>query len=325
MGAAPSRCISLRIPDGTPGRLGGGGQSPVLPALATPEGTRAVLREFGIRPSRRWGQHFLVSARALRQTIAVASLSPADSVLEVGAGIGTLTRALAEQAGSVTAVEVDRRLLQALHATVDAIPNVRIVPGDILQLSPTTLFTGPPDAPRKVVSNLPYNIASAVLMRLLEAPLRLAVLVVTVQREVAERITASPGSRAFGILSVAIQYRAAARIVARVPAGAFLPRPEVESALLELIPRGHPPIEVPDEASFFRIVAAGFGQRRKTLSNAVASGLGLPREIVERAVASAGITPRARAETLDLDAFGRLTRALFPSLARPASPGRNRA
>ena len=235
-------------------------------------------------------------------------------MLEVGAGVGTLTAGLAERAGWVTAVEVDRGLLEALHTTVGGRPNVRIVPGDVLALPPAALFDGPPDAPRKVVANLPYNIASAVLMRLLEAPLGITLLVVTVQREVAERIAARPGGRDYGILSVATQYHATPRILARIPPGAFLPRPKVASSLVELKPHRTPPAPVPDERAFFRVVTAGFGQRRKMLSNALAAGLDLPRAVVERACAEAGVDPRARAETLSLAAFAALAQALHPYL-----------
>ena len=282
--------------------------------LATPEATRAILRQFGIRPSKRWGQHFLVSSRALDRIIEAAALTPADSVLEVGAGLGTLTTALAERAGWVTAVEVDRRLGPVLKATVGASPRVRVVEGDILKMDPVTLFGGPASSPRKVVANLPYNIAAPVLMRLLETPGRVALIVVTVQREVAERIVAGPGTRSYGRLSVAVQFRAAPRIVARIPPGAFLPPPEVESGIVVLIPYARPPVRVPDEETLFRVVAAGFGHRRKTLHNALARGLGLPPQVIDTACASAGVVPGARAETLDLRVFALLAEALHPHL-----------
>jgi 16S rRNA (adenine1518-N6/adenine1519-N6)-dimethyltransferase len=258
----------------------------------------------------------------LEQTIAAASLTSSDSVLEVGAGIGTLTLGLAERAGWVSAVEVDRHLLPALEAAVATRPNVRIVPGDILAMAPADLFGGPAAAPRKVVANLPYNIASAVITRLLERPVGLVTMVVTIQREVAERLAARPGGREYGILSVAVQYRAIPKILARIPPGAFLPPPAVDSALVELRPRQRPAVEVTDESMFFRVVAAGFGQRRKTLHNALAAGLDLSKEDVGRACREAGIDPRVRAETLDLDAFGRLARALGGTPgARPRSRG----
>lgn len=281
-----------------------------------------MLRRFDLRPSRRWGQHFLVSFRALDRTLEAASLSRQDSVLEVGAGIGTLTLALAERAGWVTAVEVDRRLVRVLEALVGPRPNVRVVPGDILALPLGALFDGPAGAPRKVVANLPYRIAAAVLTRLLREPLGLEVLVVTVQREVAERIAASPGGRAYGILSIAVQYRAVPRILARIPPGAFLPPPAVESSLVELRPRARPAVDAPGEETFFRVVASGFAQRRKTLHNSLASVLGLPRDVVARALGDAGIDPRARAETLDLAAFARLAWALAAPLRTAGSPAR---
>jgi 16S rRNA (adenine1518-N6/adenine1519-N6)-dimethyltransferase len=243
-------------------------------------------------------------------------------VLEVGAGIGTLTLGIAERAGWVAAVEVDRRLLPALEATAGARPNVRIVPGDILALSPADLFGGPEGAARKVVANLPYNIASAVLMRLLKPSLGLATLVVTVQREVAERLAAHPGGREYGILSIAVQYRAVPRILARFPPGAFFPQPKVDSALVELRPRPRPAVEVADESVFFQVVTAGFGQRRKTLQNALAAGLDLRKEIVEQACREAQVDPRVRAETLDLEAFGRLTVALERHLVKTLPPSR---
>ena len=286
--------------------------------LATPGGARAVLRRFGIRPSKRWGQHFLVSGRVLRRILTAASIGPDDSILEVGAGMGTLTLGLANLARCVTAVEVDRALLPALQSTAGRLPNVRIVQGDILELAPSALFGGPPGAPRKVVANLPYNIAAAVLTRLLARAPGLTLLVVTVQREVAERIAAHPGTRAYGILSVATQFRARPRILGRIPAGAFLPPPDVESAVLELVPLPAPPVDVPDERVLFQVVAAGFGQRRKTLANALAGGLGVPKEAAVRACGRAGIDPRARAETLDLPAFAALTLALLSDLPTPA-------
>ncbi len=289
-------------------------------SLATPEATRSTLRRFGIRPAKRWGQHFLVSRRALDRILEVADLSPADSVLEVGAGIGTLTAALAQRAGRVTAIEVDRRLLPALTAGVASYANVRIVAGDALEADLAALLDDPvgtPDArhaARKAVANLPYNIAAPVLIRLLDPRLRVIRIVVTVQREVAERIAAAPGTDAYGRLSVAVRYRAVPRIVARIPPGAFLPRPEVESAVVEIVPSSHPPVDVPDEAEFFRIVAAGFGHRRKTLRGALTHGLRVGGEEVASACAAAGVNPRARAETLDLEAFAALARALHPVL-----------
>jgi 16S rRNA (adenine1518-N6/adenine1519-N6)-dimethyltransferase len=244
-----------------------------------------------------------------------AALSGSDSVVEVGAGIGTLTLGLAERAGWVTAVEVDRRLLPALTATAGGHANVRIVPGDILTLSPAGLFGGPAAATRKVVANLPYNIATAIISRFLSESLEASLMVVTVQREVAERIVAAPGTRSYGILSLAVQYHAHAQIVGRIPPGAFLPRPEVASAIVHLTPLREAPVAGVGEQTLFRVIRAGFGQRRKTLQAALAGGLQLPRDVVADTLGRAGIDPRARAETVDLASFGRLAHGLGPYLS----------
>lgn len=276
------------------------------------------MREFGIRPTKRWGQHFLVSARALETIITASELTPTDTVLEIGAGLGTLTDALAARAGAVVAIEVDRRLLPVLSARLGGRPNVRIVEDDALRADLAVLLgdanrirgAHAEPAARKVVANLPYNIAAPLLLRVLDPALSIRRLVITVQREVADRVVARPGTPAYGRLTVAVQYRAAARVVSRIPPGAFLPAPDVESAVVALVPHAHPPVRVDDEAALFRVVAAGFGHRRKTLANALAHGLGLAPAAVEAACRKAGIDPRARAETLDLEAFAALTRAL---------------
>ena len=289
--------------------------------LATPALARSILRRFSIRPSKRWGQHFLVSPHGLERILDAASLSTADTVLEVGAGIGTLTLGLAERAGHVTAVEVDRGLLSALAAIAGTRPNVQLVPGDILALHLAALFGGPAQAVRKVVANLPYAIATEVISRLLAPSLAVTLMVVTVQREVAERIVSAPGTRSYGILSLAVQYRARARIVARIAPGAFLPPPEVASAVVELVPLTQPAIAGADEDTLFRVIRAGFSQRRKMLQGALAAGLRLPKAAVADALRAAGIDPRARAETVDLAGFGRLALCIGESLRTDADRG----
>ncbi len=279
--------------------------------LVSPEGTRQVLRAFALRPRKRWGQHFLVSRRALEAILAAARVERADTVLDIGAGLGTLTAALAERAGDVVAIERDPCLLPALQATVGAYANVRVVAADIMATDLNGLFDRP--GPRKVVANLPYNIASPLIVTLLEQPLGISRLLLTVQREVAARIAASPGGHDYGALSVAVQYRALASVVGRIPPGAFYPAPEVDSAIVLLDVRDHPAVAVDDEVAFFAVVRASFAQRRKTLRNALAGGLACEPEDVEVAAQRAGIDPRRRGETLTLDEFAGLARALAES------------
>ncbi len=268
-----------------------------------------MLRAYGIRPRRRFGQHFLISSRILDRILDAAGLTAADSVLEVGAGIGTLTVALAERAGRVTAIEMDRILLPALEAAVAPHRNVTLVCADAMRLDLGHLLDALPH-PRKVVSNLPYNIASPLIVTLLEAGRGISRMVFTVQREVARRLVASPGSKDYGALSLAVQYRAHARAVARVSASAFYPPPEVTSEIVRLDVRAQPAVPVADEALFFRVIRAAFAQRRKMLRNALAAGLGLAAPLVESAASSAGVDPRRRGEDLDLHAFAALTAAL---------------
>lgn len=281
--------------------------------LASPEGTARVLRAHGIRARRRLGQHFLISRTVLDRLLDAAALSGREGVLEIGAGIGTLTTALASAASRVTAVEFDSALLPALREAVAAFANVTVVAADAMALDLAPIAAALP-TPRRSVSNLPYNIASPLIMRLLEPRLGLDRLVVTVQREVAERLSAAPGGRDYGALSVAVQYRAAVSLVMRIPPSAFYPPPEVDSAIVRMEVRARPPVAVADERLFFRVVRAAFAQRRKTLRNTLAASLAIPPQAAEAAAAAAGIDHRRRGETLDLDEFARLAGALAAAI-----------
>lgn len=282
--------------------------------LATPAGTARVLRTFGVRPRKRLGQHFLVSRRVLDRLLAEAEPLPADFLLEVGAGLGTLTVALAATGAPVVAVEVDARLIPILREATAGFPRVRILHGDIMALDLITVTMGQPTV--KLVANLPYNIASPLLVHCLESLPTLTRAVVTIQAEVAQRIQARPGNKDYGALSVAVQFRAEARRVLRVPPGAFYPPPEVHSAVLRLDVRPQPRVRVRDEALFFAVVRAAFGQRRKMLRSAL-PGLrpGVAAAQVRAACDRAGIDPRRRGETLDLEEFGSLADALAEVLA----------
>jgi len=281
--------------------------------LATPAGTARVLRAFGVRPRKRFGQHFLVSRRVLDRLLGEAEAAPSDLLLEVGAGLGTLTVALAATGGAVVAVEVDERLIPILRAATSGFPRVRLVHGDAMMLDLVTITMGHPAV--KLVANLPYNISSPLLVRVLETLPTLTRAVVTVQDEVADRIRAQPGNKEYGALSVAVQFRAQARKVVRVPPGAFYPPPEVDSAVLRLDPVA-PRVRLRDEPLFFAVVRAAFGQRRKMLRSALrAFRPGMTPALLTAAAGRAGIDLRRRGETLSLEEFGALADALAAGIA----------
>ncbi|MCP4518822.1 MAG: ribosomal RNA small subunit methyltransferase A [Delftia sp.] len=252
------------------------------------------------------GQNFLVSDRTAGRIVAAAELDPDEAVLEIGAGLGALTRCLAAAAARVVAVELDQRLMPVLQHTLAACSNIQLVQGDILKLDPAALM--PPAY--KVVANIPYYITSALLRHLLEASTSPALMVLTVQEQVARRIVAGPGD--MSLLALGVQFYGRPRIVARLKAGAFYPRPKVDSAVvqIDLRPEAQPGLDVPDVELFFRIAKSGFGQRRKQLRNSLTGGLRRSREEVDAALEQAGIDPRRRAETLSLDEWAALSRAL---------------
>jgi 16S rRNA (adenine1518-N6/adenine1519-N6)-dimethyltransferase len=272
----------------------------------------ALLRAHGLHPKKSLGQNFLVDPGALAQIAAAADLGRDDAVVEVGAGLGTLTRLLAEQAGQVVAVELDDRLIEVLREQLADLDNVEILHADILRISELRAFGTPlAHLGYKVVGNLPYYITSAVLRRFLEAGPRPRLMVVTVQREVAERIVAAPGE--MSLLAVSVRFYGQPRIVARIRAGAFYPPPQVDSAVVRIDAGRQPAVVLGEgigEKDFFRVVRAGFGQKRKTLRNSLSAGLALPPARVEELLARAGVDPRRRAETLSLEEWAAVTRQL---------------
>jgi 16S rRNA (adenine1518-N6/adenine1519-N6)-dimethyltransferase len=269
----------------------------------------ALLRAHGLHPKKGLGQNFLTDLAVLGRIVAAADLASDDVVVEVGAGLGTLTRLLAEQAGRVFAVELDGGLVTVLREQLADLSNVRIIHGDILQLSPSRIAgCSLSHLGYKVVGNLPYYNASAVMRHFLASEIRPELMVVTVQREVAERIVASPGR--MSVLAVAVQFYGQPRIVARIKAGAFYPRPKVDSAVVR-IDVGVDPTVMPSgggaQAAFFRVVRAGFGQKRKTLRNSLSAGLGIAAGRAEEVLRQAGVDPRRRAETLSLEEWAQVT------------------
>lgn len=281
--------------------------------LSSASTLKALLAAHGLRPQHKLGQNFLTDRRILEAIAEASGAGPDDLVLEIGPGLGSLTQQLAERAGRVLAIELDRNLASLLGKTVQAdYNNVEVIQGDAGRIDLKALLTErlAPGRLAKVAANLPYYITTPLVMRLLEEELPLDRIVVMVQKEVADRMISPPGSKEYGALSVAVQYYSEPRIVLNVSRGAFLPPPEVESAVVALQMRQEPPVDAP-KGDFFRVVKAAFGQRRKTASNALMSGLGVDRARVEAALTAAGVQPQRRGETLSLEEFAAIARNLF--------------
>jgi 16S rRNA (adenine1518-N6/adenine1519-N6)-dimethyltransferase len=273
-------------------------------ALLTPAGVRSLLSEYGLRPSRALGQHFLADPNTARRVARLAGVGPGDRVLEIGPGLGSLTLALLETGARVVALEMDRHLAPVLeHVLTEADGEARVVVDDALHTDYRALLG---DGRWRCVSNLPYNVATPVVMTLLEQAPMVETILVMVQREVGERLAASPGSRAYGAVSVKLAYFATARVVGAVPPTVFVPKPKVESVLVELARRDTPSVDVPSRDELFALVQAGFAHRRKMLRQSMRGALG--EEAVD-VLTRAGIDPEARAETLALDDWAELARA----------------
>ena len=301
----------------------------IQPIIARREVTTRILQSFHLKADKNLGQNFLVEESVVNRIAKAAELTPEDTVLEIGPGIGTLTQALAMTGASVVSVELDKRLIPVLQETVGAYKNVRIVQGDILKVNiPEIIAEVKADRKTadaagevaeaesemkqsdtfKVCANLPYYITTPIIMYLLEQKLPLERLVVMVQKEVAERMTAGPGGREYGAISVAMQYYTEPKIAFIVKAGSFLPAPKVDSAVLVCKKRSKPPVEVPDEKTFFKVVAAAFSVRRKMLNNSLKNMGGLTGDQVKAWLDRAGIDGKRRAETLSLEEFAMLAR-----------------
>jgi 16S rRNA (adenine1518-N6/adenine1519-N6)-dimethyltransferase len=279
------------------------GVGALMPPALTPASIRSLLDAHGVTPSRALGQHFLADPNTAARIVRLAGVEPGDRVVEVGPGVGSLTVALCDAGTSVVAIELDRHVVPALEEVVAGLP-VRVVQGDALQLDwRATLGDVEGWA---MVANLPYNVATPLVVRALESAPMIDRFLVMMQREVGERLAAAPGSRVYGAVSVRVAYYAEADVVGVVPPTVFVPRPKVDSALVRLVRRSRPPVTVPDVDRMFELVRAGFATRRKTLRRALATVFG------DRATATleaAGIDPAARAETLSLEQWAALARA----------------
>ncbi len=263
-----------------------------------------LLRQFGLSPKKGLGQNFLAEPGALRAVVAAAEIPPEAAVLEIGPGLGHLTRYLARAARRVVAVELDGELIPVLRQVLAEYTNVTLVQGDILEIDPGEAAGEPGYL---VVANIPYYITSAVIRRLLEARFKPARIVLTVQREVAERICAKPGD--LSLLALSVQVYGQPRIAARLPAGAFIPPPKVDSAVVRVDLFPEPVIPADQLEVFFNLAKAGFSQKRKTLRNSLAGGLGIPAAQANDLLIAAAIDPQRRAETLSLAEWARLVEA----------------
>lgn len=282
--------------------------------IATPKRTKEILQKYGFSFKKSLGQNFLIDLNILSKIVGAAGLTKEKGAIEIGPGIGALTEQLSRQAGKVVAIEIDQRLLPILADTLSPYSHTEVVHGDVLEMDVASLirekFTEQSSV--SVVANLPYYVTSAILMKLLEDRLPLENIVVMIQKEVAERISASPGTKAYGALSVLAQFYAEADIVTIVPHTVFIPQPNVDSAVLRLRIREKPAVDVKSEKMFYRVVKASFAQRRKTLSNNLLNNLfGKDRkEEMLAMLEEAGIDPARRGETLSLEEFARISNLL---------------
>ena len=284
--------------------------------IATPSRTKEIMKEHGFSFKKSLGQNFLTEPNILRNIAGAAELTKEDYVIEIGPGIGALTEHLARNAAHVLAFEIDQRLISVLDDTLSPYDNVTVINEDILKADVETIVSEifPKDATIKVVANLPYYITTPIMMHLLMSNLDIEMMVVMMQKEVADRITAVPKTKAYGSLSIAVQYYMDAELAFIVPKTAFVPQPNVDSAIIKLVKRERPRVDVTDEDFFFRVSKSGFAQRRKTLWNNLVSHFGKEEETkkwLEVSLEESGIDPKRRGETLSLEEFGTLANALL--------------
>ena len=278
--------------------------------LGIPQNTIAVLQKYHFNFQKKFGQNFLIDTTVLDRIISSAEITKEDCVLEIGPGIGTMTQYLAERAGSVVAVEIDKALIPILEETLQDYDNVTVINDDILKVDINRLVEEKNGGrPIKVVANLPYYITTPIIMGLFESRVPLKSITIMVQKEVADRMQVGPGTKDYGALSLAVQYYAKPEIVANVPPNCFIPRPNVGSAVIRLTRHETPRVQVKDEAFLFALIRASFNQRRKTLVNGLgnAAELKLGKEKVAQALAQMGLSATIRGEALTLEQFAQLS------------------
>ena len=280
-----------------------------MATLGNPQNTIEVLQKYQFRFQKKFGQNFLIDTHVLDKIVESAGITKDDCVLEIGPGIGTMTQYLAESARKVIAVEIDSNLIPILEDTLSAYDNVQVLNEDILKVDIEALAKEQNDGrPMKVVANLPYYITTPIIMGLLEGEAKVDSITIMVQKEVADRMQMTPGSKEYGALSLAVQYYAKPEIVANVPPNCFMPRPNVGSAVIRLSLYEKPPVEVQDSKYMFQLIRASFNQRRKTLVNGLQNGgLGLTKDDILAALSEMGLSEMVRGETLSLEQFALLS------------------
>lgn len=288
-----------------------------MPTLGNISGTLDILKKYHFNFQKRFGQNFLIDSHILEKIILAAEITKEDCILEIGPGIGTMTQYLAESAGEVIAVEIDKSLIPILEDTLSGYDNVTIINQDILKVDIAKLVQEKNNGkPIKVVANLPYYITTPIIMGLFESHVPLKNITIMVQKEVADRMQVGPGTKDYGALSLAVQYYAKPEIVTYVSPACFIPKPNVGSAVIRLERYQNPPVEVADEAFLFRLIRAAFQQRRKTLANGIGNASDIPcsREQAQQALEELGFSTSVRGETLTLQEFASLSNQLWHNM-----------
>lgn len=281
--------------------------------LGNPTNTIAVLNSYGFSFQKKFGQNFLIDENVVEKIVRQAGVTKDDFVLEIGPGIGTMTQILCENAREVVAVEIDKKLIPILNNTLSYYDNVTVINEDILKVDIAKLAKEKNEGkPIKVVANLPYYITTPIIMGLFESHVPLESITVMVQKEVADRMQVGPGTKDYGALSLAVQYYAKPKVVLNVPASCFMPRPNVDSAVIRLERYENPPVEVKDERLMFKIIRASFNQRRKTMTNSICKNpeLGIDKEKLLKALEECNLSATVRGEALTLEQFASLTNKL---------------